>query len=279
MPIRNYVFVDSKFNEYIYDLAVNLTAGQRGRISPFLAAKIRTNSAAKKWANGQKLEEKLAFLASIGMEGGVFVYNPETFNPDVVKRVYKQNAMDGTPAENIKQMIQQKFFVIHTKDIAESFVLMSNNCHGDSYYINQNFLKVRKAVGVTKHLELSELNIARQTRESLEGVRELCRIMLNAWAVNSFVGGKFTMQPVHLAVLTLLAMHPQNYVSITFIRRNLSHTYKESVINRAAGELMHSHKYIDRLPKKEDRKSYRITTAGLIAIGQVLNHIVNSEIN
>lgn len=278
MPLRKYSFVDPKFNEFLYDVLVNLTPSQRERLSPFLAAKIRTRTAIKRFVNGESLEQKMAILTSIGFEASLLVYRPENFDPETVKKVYKQNAMNGTPVENITEMIRNKFFVVTSKDIAQALVLMNHNCHGDSYYINQDFLKVRKAVGVTKHISLSEKNVARQTKDAMQAFREVCRLMLVAYGVPSYLSGKSDLRPVDMAILLILAMFPNNYVSVNFIRRNLSHSYKEAVINRTLGELMRVHKYVDRLPKSEDDKSYRITAEGLLVLGRIVNHCVNTEL-
>lgn len=280
MPRRNYHWQDAKFNEYLFEVISNLTQQQKDRLSPVLAAKLKTKEMTKRWINGANLDQKLVFLVSVGIELSLVFYQSGKMDAGLIKRTYNQIALRNIPAQNIKQMLDEKVFVIDSKSIAIALAMMSTNCHGDAYYINKNFLRLGTAINNMKwKVGMAEKNVSRQVLAGQQDIATCARAFFLAMGLPYYLHGKSPLLPADLQVLFLLASTPTTYVTTQFIYRHLAFQHSEALINKTITRLEAHYQYIERLPRMGGERAHIITPTGLLEAAKYMHYMANERLD
>lgn len=281
MPIRKNVFIDTKFNEWLFDKLVNLNADQTKNLNHSELRVLRSKTAIKQFVLNENLERKLSILTKLGMQWNLSFWNIGTLDKNILKKTYKQYSTKGLTVENVESMSRQKVFVINSRDMALSMSLMSLNCHSEIYVINPGFMafkKTAKTVGanisVAKTMSASNqniehLNVSRETKN-------MAKVGIELGCIDNYLSGVLNLKMVDMLILWFLYTVPYNFVSVEAIKRALHSKYKPGTIGARAAYLFRDRRMIDKRPSAERTPHYIIMQEGIITVGLVNNHIVNS---
>jgi uncharacterized protein YpiB (UPF0302 family) len=273
MPKRKKLYVDPKFHEWCYALLSSLTVEQKSMLNHRELAKIRTPSAINAFINNASEAQMEVFLTKTGVECNRVYVDHKNFDPELVKRTYRQYNVKDLAGRNIQEMVERKIFVTDSRPIAISLAMMSLNCHSSAYEFNTGFLKTNdKLKGIRKRMQ--ENNVNRQFQAFQEGYQAVRQLMLFGLTMQERIKGKWDLMPADLTILFIHASFPNNYVSTAYIKRNCA--YKPAVVEKRCAVLFRDKQYLDKMPARQDTPSYRITDAGILVVGTLVNEAVNT---
>jgi hypothetical protein len=204
-------------------------------------------------------------------------YTLENWDGELVKKAYRQYSMKGKPVELINEMIEKKTFVTGSREMALALSMLSMSCHSDTFRINSELKNAHLIQGNFVKLNLAQKNINRQLEVGLATFQWVSKIICFSLGMDAYMEGKYDLQPCDVQILMLMIQHPNNWISVEYLRRQLVYKYRQAVIGSRTGYLFQK-KYIDKRPAKQDAPAYRITEAGMLVVGELVNYVLNKPI-
>lgn len=271
MPRRRKRIIDPKFHEFLTEILSNLSAAQKTMLNDREAKKLRSATARQAFINNASETEIDIILTKVGVEcTRVYLYH-DYLDPELVQNTYRQYAVKDLAGENISEMLENRVFVTDNRPLAISLSMMSLNCHSLAYQFNDAFLKTtRKLIPVRQ--KKHETNVNKLFYQYLEGYQWARKLLLAGLSLPDHVQGRWDLTPAELTILLLVAEYPNNYVTINYLKRHS--TYSPAVVQKTCGILFREKRCIDKLPSKQDAPSYRITAAGILVVGTLINDAV-----
>jgi hypothetical protein len=282
MAKRLYHFKDPIFDEWFFDYLSNITSEQKQLLNNHELGLIRNRKQLLDFVNTGNLEKKLTLLTKVGIEWHTLFYIPERFDFETLKKVYSQYQMKGKRLEEIINVVKSGAFVLSSKDVAVSLAMMNQNVHTDEYILNKKYLRVTPAYeNLLANISKTVLDhtLVTQHKAVLEAQQYLASIFLETMLSDTFTEADLNLTPLDLCILCLLYNNPNSYYKMDYIRRTLKTKYKPGAIGVRCAYLWKERKMIDKLPTREREPSYKIMQNGIMAVGSLLNRIVNMAEN
>lgn len=281
MPKRRKLFFDIKFNEWLFNVLVNLTPDQKQYLNHAEIRLLRSPSSIKAFIANENLERQLTLLSKIGLQWNLSFFENTKIVAETVKATYRQYTMKGKTVENIEDLIKQKVFVINSRDVSISLSLMSLNCHSDVYVLNPGFLSFRASLKDGKNANISSKylmasqSLNKEYSAVLRGTKQLSKLCIETLRIDDYLAANFKIQLLDMTILWILYSLPYNYVSIDYIKRELVGKYKPASIGMRCSYLFRERRMIDKKPSDERVPSFIILPDGITAVGMVNNHLIN----
>lgn len=281
MPRRRNLFFDTYFNEWLFDQLTSLNKMQTANLNHSELRMIRTETHIKKFIANENLEKKLSLLTKVGLQWNLsFFAAGIPITAEYLKNNYKQYTMTGITVENVERMIRDKVFVINSRDMAIAMSLMSINCHSEIYLLNPNFTKFKrtrqtvKQAYVKKQMSLKNTNVLHNDIKA--EVHNLIKLVMGSIEMEDYIIGVQHLQMLDMMILWKLYLNAQNYIDIEVLKRELRHMYKPQSVGLRCVYLWRERKMIDKRASFERSPSYIIAQEGIITVGMINNHIVNT---
>lgn len=279
---RTNVFLDPKFNEWLYDRLMHINAEQASNLNIYELRMLKSQKHLKSFVSRENLERKLSLLTKLGFNFNLVFHEPQSSLGSLIKKTYRQFTMKGITVESIDEMMQKKVFVQNNRDIALAMAMMSVNCHSEVYVLNAGFTSFRRdlkvlAAGQKKlALAMAANNSNIIYDEVSRSTKALSKTCLQVLQLEDFLSGVMNLRMVDIMILWVLAQTPYNFVGIEAIQRQLRVAHTPSMVASRAAYLFRERNMLEKKPAEEFKPTYIIAAEGILAVGKVNNHIVNS---
>lgn len=280
MPLRLKSFFDPKHNEWLYDIFSNLNAEQKALLNNREQRLLRNKGQLKKFIATGDYDKIHILLTKLGIQWSTVYYVPDLFDPELIKKAYRQYSMKGKSVKMLDEMLRQKVFVLNDKDVATSLAMMSMTCHSSAWVCNMEFIKIRQTTNeamanISKGM--SEKNMNAQFNQAYNGMKVIARLSNQIMLISSFLGN-LDLMPLDYIMMNYLFFHQNNYINIETIKQEFRSEYKPMSIGLRMVFLWKKG-YVDKMPAEERERRFRITASGILVLGQIYNYIVNHAAN
>jgi hypothetical protein len=276
MPLRQNIIFDEQTNAYLYEFFSSISKEQKASLNAKELAYIRTGSNIKRFVTNAILDKKLSVFTRLGMDWALVFFNPKQFSIAQIQKAYRQYSVEDLPVENIDQMLREKTFVVTNKEVAIGLSMMASNCHSDGYRINSNFLKIREDLKARANIaKNAEKNQNVQFLNTFHAQKRLVRLMMAVFTIDNYVETVLGLQMTDIAILSVLYEKPNSFYRENVIQKKLSHVYKPVTIATRCRKLF-MWDYLEKIPTATKKPAFQIKAKGVLALGEVMNRIVNA---
>lgn len=280
--MENYFF-DDKWAEFVYNILSNLNHEQKLRLNQKELYIIKNDSSIKRFSTSASAEKQMVMLTKLGYDWFFGVYPVGKFLPDVMKKAYRQHTIKDTRVEVMQELIESHVFIIDNKAVATSLAMMAQNNHSDVFVINTEFMRVPKLLEHYRKTNdpLAKLlrdnnpnNPTAAYRDALRAMDEINELIGEALQSVEYMRTVLRISQLDFLILHLLFRHRTKYVSLDYLKRQISHLYPAKSIGIRCAVLFRDSKLVDKLPKTEPI-SYTIKSDGILILGEIFNMILN----
>jgi hypothetical protein len=269
---RQKLFVDIKFNEFAYAVLSSLPPEKLALMNSSERAKVTGKGALTKFLNNATEEQVYVILAKAGVECHRVFHYAEKLDAKTIQRTYRQYSLKDQALKNVEEMLENQVFVTDSRELSISLSMMSLNCHSSAYQFNTAY--ARYAI---RGKRFEEKNLAHQYAGFYAGQQHVRKLLLYGLMMDANAK-RWQLITADLIILFLMAGFPNQYVTTNYLKRMTAHKYKGSFIDKRCALLFRDKQYLDKLPAKEkNRVSYRITSQGILVVGELINEAVNEK--
>ncbi len=263
-----------KINEYIYDKLMNATYEQKKGLNSRELALINNKKRLEGFCKGGFIDRKLAMLTKMGIEWHLtFFESSETFRKLLVN-VYRQHQMKSLRVDNIESAWRKGVFVITSKQIALSLMMMGEN--STKRFINTDFMKVSEKMAFARSI-VKDNSMNPEHIRSQASVRSASRYMLHTLLLDNFLAGEGLMK-VDFLIMLVLFDKPNDYFERETVELALHPTYKDRTI-QTRSFLLFQDGYLEKVPTRGKQPIYTITAKGISTVGRAIGIITNKTEN
>lgn len=282
MANYNYFF-DDKWAEQVYNILKNTTHEQKLRLNNKELYILKNDSSIKRFSTTADIKQQMVMLTKLGYDWFFGLYPAGKQLPDMMKKAYRQHTMKDVRVDVIQEMIESHIFIIDNKAVATSLAMMASNNHSDVFVVNSDFLKIpfqleqfeKNSASLTRLIrDHNPNNITVEYREGMRGMDVFNEFVGEVFRAQDYIESVLRLSRMDFWILHYLFKHRNNYVSVDYLKRNLGMYFKSKAIASRCHYLWKDRNYIDKLPKTTNT-SYTIKAEGIIALGEVLNMIIN----
>lgn len=276
MPKQKVVFIDPKFNEYLYDKLSRLTDDQKLKLSSAELKRISTAKDLRTFITWGSLERKFAICTKVGIPWSINFYeNPQTFK-ELLMTVYKQQSIKGMRSETIDKMIKGGVFIVTGKEYAISISMLAQNCHSDVYFLNPDFMKISSAAAyANSSIKANAMNP--EYLRSEKSLQTMARMYFESQMSEIYIRSN-GLEMVDVVILMFLFSMPNNYMRSEMVARNVEGQYTARTVNIHLYHLFNNG-YVDKMPSENNKPAYTISAKGVIFIGNVLRSVLYKTMN
>lgn len=270
-------FQDPKFNEWLVYRLENLEVEQTSSLNSHEKALVATKEARKRFATSAPLDKVLSFLTKIGLHTALVICDTGKLDPEIFKRAFIQHHSKNQHTRNahmdvLAEMKEKNLFVVDERQIAIALSMMADDCHSAAFELNEQFPKGKRSLNRLKEAIKSK-SIEHQFKEHTEAFQNISRLLFESVLIKGWLSGRKNVTLVDLMILLVLVLYPTNYVAIGKIQRSTASVRTGATITKRCNYMWLHTGLLEKLPKQRP-PAYRITSKGILLIGEVLNHIV-----
>lgn len=243
---------DKVINELAFDTLFHLSQPDKVHLlsSPELRA-TKTARAARTFANGMTMDEKMMLFAKIGISYSVVIHNT-----DWKLKKFFEKYKELTKGQKLADASKTKLIVCNDRVVADFLNMMASITHSDGYILNMDFHRVGHFFNTWKDAAPDADNIA----EALDYAKMINKFALVQNMAMKSIRGVTDIGDLDLNILMYLYDAGAKYVTRTILDNYFGAIYKKTLITAAVKRLVEK-ALIERNPTVR-LPEYEITAAG-----------------
>lgn len=275
MAARFYFVNDPDFSEYVFHCMRLCPPEIKARLNPIELAYFKNEKEIRKFAEDQNLDKRLLMLSRIGMSYCILIGPQEVDLNPMMQGVLTQYKSAEARQEVIKAMMENRVFVLSSRDIMVMSHLMAQNSHSQVYQLDKAY--------VLLHDKLQNYRIRpfkEEVKDAAEGFDMLAKITLNALCSEESITSITGITEFEMKIL--LAMYPYRNTMITNDRISefIGESYRSTGVAKSCGELEKKGCLIREVGYRKKHRSqvYMINEKGIDAVLNYLKFIAKKSL-
>lgn len=247
---------DNIVNELAFDTLFHLSQPDKSHLltAPELRA-TKTAKAARTFANGMTLDEKMILLAKIGITYSLIIHNT-----DWKLKKFFEKYKDLTKGQQLDDASKTKLVICNDRIVVNFLNVMANITHSDGYLLNMDFHRVGNFLNTWKDAVPNADNIA----EALDYAKIINKFALVQNMAMKSIRGVTDIGDLDFNILCFLYDVGARYSTRTAIDNYFGGVYKKTLITAAIKRLAEK-SLIERNPTVR-APEYQITGPGTTAV-------------
>ncbi len=267
--MASYRIDDPYFSEFVFHCITTASRQSKLRVPFDLDKFVKTQSAAKGFAEKASLEQRLVMLSRLGINWKIWLAPQDGMDKKIMVETLEKYKEDNR-LESVNKMIGEKHFVFGDRDLMIILGMMSQNCHSETYRVNREYSKMAREI-IDGEERMANVDLM---KSSFEDYRILLRFCFAALMNQDFFDGECSFSQKDIMILQFLMLNRNGFVEMGTMVKKFNQ-YKKVTITNTVYKLFKT-KYVEKFPGKN---SYCISNTGIQVINNYINRVVDISVN